>query len=158
MKEKNYKHIVRVANADLDGSKPVYLALTKVKGIGRMYANMVCFYAGIDRNTKVGTLPDDSIDKIEEVIQNPDKYKCPEWMYNRRNDINDGKTKHLVSADLKFTQENDVRRMQKTKSYKGVRHAMGLPVRGQRTKSNFRRNKGKVVGVKKKKGAKSGRV
>ena len=50
----------------------------------------------------------------------------------------------------KMSQENDVKREQKTKSYRGLRHAIGLPVRGQRTKSNFRRNKGKAVGGKKK--------
>ena len=61
-------------------------------------------------------------------------------------------------GDLIFSKQQDVRRLQKIKSYRGLRHAANLPLRGQRTKSNFRRNKGKAVGVKRKKGSKSGRV
>ena len=68
-------------------------------------------------------------------------------MLNRRNDPEDGSDKHLLSSDLKFTVENDIKMMKKIKCYKGVRHSLGQPVRGQRTKSNFRRNKGKVMGV-----------
>jgi len=58
-------------------------------------------------------------------------------------------------GDLKFTKENDIKLLKKVKSYRGMRHALGLPVRGQRTKSNFRRNKGKAsLGVKRAKGSK----
>ena len=57
----------------------------------------------------------------------------------------------------KAVKQVNVRRMRKIKSYKGVRHSSGLHVRGQRTKSNFRKSKGKVMGVKRKSGAKSGR-
>jgi len=78
-------------------------------------------------------------------------------MLNRRKDYEDGTDKHIILGDLKFTKDNDIKRMKKIKSNKGYRHAWGLPVRGQRTKSNFRKNKGKVTGVKKKSG-KSGRV
>jgi hypothetical protein len=62
---------------------------------------------------------------------------------------------HKIGADLKFTQENDIRFMKKIRCYKGIRHSMGQPVRGQRTKSNFRKNKGKVTGVAKTKQAKA---
>ena len=59
---------------------------------------------------------------------------------------------------MAFTQDNDIKMMKKMRSYKGIRHSLGLPVRGQRTKSNFRKNKGKVLGVRKKEGAKAGKV
>jgi small subunit ribosomal protein S13 len=51
---------------------------------------------------------------------------------------------HLITTELDLTIDNDLKRMKKVKSYKGVRHMLGQPVRGQRTKSNFRKNKGKV--------------
>ena len=54
---------------------------------------------------------------------------------------------HLLTGNLTFYKENDIKRMKKIKSLKGMRHQKGLPVRGQRTKSHFRKNKGKVVGV-----------
>ena len=76
-------------------------------------------------------------------------------MVNRRNDYDTGQNKHLLTGDLQFTVENDIKMMKKMKCYKGVRHILGQPVRGQRTRSNFRRNKGKVMGVRRSSGAKS---
>ena len=70
-------------------------------------------------------------------------------MVNRRKDIETGEDRHLVGVDLKFMQEQDIKRMIKIKSYKGVRHMFGLPVRGQRTRSSFRG--GRTVGVIRKK-------
>ena len=97
------------------------------------------------------------VSKINDVIKNPAKYNFPEWLLNRRKDYDDGTDKHIVVGDLKFTHSNDLKRLQRIKSYRGLRLAWGLTVRGQRTKSNFRRNKGKGLGVKRKKG-KGGRV
>ncbi len=159
MAEKEFKHLVRIANTDLDGNKPIYKALTRVKGIGFMFSNMLCSLAGIDKNSKTGYLAEDIVKKLDDVIKNPEKFNAPSWMFNRRKDVDDGKDRHIVTSDLKFTQETDVKIMKKIRSYKGMRHAFGLPVRGQRTRSNFRRNKGKVsLGVKKRAGAKSGRT
>lgn len=158
MEQQTFKHIVRIANSDLSGDKPVYIALTKIQGISKMYSNMVCQMSGVDKHLKIGNLSQDQINKLNDVIFNPDKYNCPKWMMNRRADPVDGITKHLVSSDLNIAQENDIRTLKRMKCYKGIRHAFGLPLRGQRTKSNFRRNKGKAVGVRKRKGVKAGRV
>ena len=152
------KHIVRIANTDLRGDKAIVVALTRVKGVGYMYANMACSMADIDINTKAGALTGKDLEKLTEIIENPQKHDVPAWMMNRRNDRETGEDKHLLTGDLQYVQQQDIRRLQKIKSYRGFRHAAGLPVRGQRTKGNFRRNKGKAVGVKRKAGAKSGRV
>ena len=154
----NFRHIVRLANTDLPGDKNISVALTRVKGVNYMYANMICHFANIEKDKKTGKLSNDQIDKLDDVLRNPDNYEIPDWMKNRRKDYVTGEDKHLLGGDLTFVQNNDLKRMKKMKSYKGYRHAWGLPVRGQRTKSNFRRNKGKAVGVKRRKGAKSGRV
>jgi small subunit ribosomal protein S13 len=95
------------------------------------------------------------IERLTDVIMHPVKYNVPEWMMNRKKEFDTGKTAHLIIGDLDYAVEQDLRRMKKIKSYKGVRHSVGLTVRGQRTKSNFRRNKGKVVGVKRKTESKS---
>lgn len=157
MADEKIRHIVRIANSDLKGEKPVVIGLTKIKGIGFMFSNVVCKIAQVDLRKKVGFLNENEIQKLNDVITNPTKYKIPVWLYNRRRDYDTGVDKHIISSDLEYTQENDVRRLQKIKSYRGLRHAAGLPMRGQRTRSNFRRNKGKAVGVKRKSG-KSGRV
>ena len=150
-----YQHFVRIMNTDLDGTKAVKQALTKIRGISVMYSNMVCYFAKVDKASKMGTLKTDEIERLNDVLQNPSKYNVPEWLLNRRKDPETGENKHLVSTDLKFNQENDLKLMKKIKSYKGIRHMLGLPVRGQNTRSKFRKNKGKVMGVKRSASAKA---
>jgi small subunit ribosomal protein S13 len=153
----DFKYIVRIAQADLDGNKQVLQALTKIKGVSIMYSNMVCNFAKVSKTVKLGNISDSDIKKLNDVLENKDNYKIPDWMLNRRKDYESGDNLHVVSSDLQFALDNDLKRLKKMKSYKGVRHMFGLPVRGQRTKSNFRKNKGSVMGVKRKPG-KSGRV
>ncbi len=157
--KKDFKHLVRIANADLDGNKAIYTSLRSVKGVSFMFANFICSSVGISRTKKTGELSEGEVKKIEEVIAKPLDFKCPLWMLNRRKDVETGEQKHLVSGDIRFVQEADIKQMKRIKTYRGMRHIGGLPVRGQKTKSNFRKNKGKVsLGVKKKAGSKAGRV
>ena len=157
--EKDFKHIIRIANADLDGNKPISQALRKIKGVSFMFSNAVCNISGIDHNKKAGNLNDGEIKKLCDIIDNPLKFNIPEWLLNRRKDMDDGTSKHLLTGDLKFQHETDIKILKKIRCYRGMRHAYGLPVRGQRTKSNFRKNKGKLsLGVKKKAGVKAGRM
>ena len=152
------KHLVRIANTDLDGSKKLYHALTKIKGISFVFANMVCNLANVDKTKKTGLLSEQEVSRLNDVIKTPGKFNAPSWILNRRKDYETNEDNHLLGPDLKFTQENDIKRLKKIKSYRGVRHSGGLPVRGQRTKSNFRKNKGKgSLGVKRKK-IRSGKV
>ncbi|MEK6837719.1 MAG: 30S ribosomal protein S13 [Nanoarchaeota archaeon] len=146
-----FKHIVRVANTDLDGNKKIVDALRKIKGIGFAVANVVCHLAQIDAMKKAGYMLPEEVKKVDTVIANAAGSGAPLWLLNRRRNLEDGLDKHLIGADLTFAQESDIRFMKQIRSYKGVRHTMGAPVRGQRTRSNFRKNKGKVMGVIKKK-------
>ena len=158
-KEDNFRYFVRIVNTDLDGNKNIGNALKKIKGVSFMFSNMVCNLAGIDKMAKTGYLSDEQVKKLDEVLNNPSKFNVPSWMLNRRKNYEDGKDYHVTAGDLSFAEENDVKRMKKIRSYRGVRHGIGLPVRGQRTKSNFRRNKGKAsLGVKKKENVKSGKT
>jgi len=143
------KGIVRIAGSDVKGETQLFTSLQRIKGVGGSLANAVCRVHGFKRNRKIGTLTDGEIKKIEETLKNPAKYGIPSWTFNRRKDLETGEDKHIVGPDLKFTQEQDVKRMIRIKSYKGVRHMFGLPVRGQRTRSSFR--KGRTVGVVRKK-------
>lgn len=147
--EKKFRHIVRILNTDIDGNKSILMALQKIKGAGFMMSKIICKISGIDESEIAGNMSDDKIKKIEEIISNPLNSGIPSWALNRRNDYVTGKDKHLFSGDLKYQLENDKKRLQRIKSYRGLRLAVGLTVRGQKTKSNFRRNKGKGLGVKK---------
>jgi small subunit ribosomal protein S13 len=151
------KYFVRIANTDLDGNKSVQMALTKIKGIGIMYSSAVLTAAHIQKTMKTGYLSDSQVEKIDDVLKDPAKFHIPSWMFNRQKDPEDNASKHLLGSNLTFIQDNDVKMMKKIKSYRGIRHSLGQPVRGQRTRSNFRRNKGKVMGVKRNPGAKAGK-
>jgi len=151
IKMAEFRHIVRIADTDLKGEKTILYAMKKIKGVDVMYANMALSVAGVDKTRKTGELMDSEIKKIEDALKNPDKYNVPNWLINRRKDYETGDDKHLLGADLDFEKDSDLKRMKKNKSYKGLRHQWGLTVRGQRTKSNFRKNKGKGLGVKRKK-------
>lgn len=151
---KDFKYLIRVVNTDLDGNKQLVHALTKIKGVGVMFANAACHEAGIAKTKKAGTLSDTEVKTLNDIIQNPDKHGFPLWMYNRRMDPETGDDKHLLTSDLQFTQANDKKLLAMIKSYRGLRLQVGLTVRGQKTKSNFRKSKtrgGGSLGVKRKK-------
>lgn len=143
-----FRHIVRIANVDLPGEKVIRFALTKIKGVGVNFADAVCIAAGVDKTLKTGNLNDADVQKLTETLNNPEN--VPTWLYNRKKDYESGEDKHILSGTLNFVQDNDLKRLKKIKTLRGIRHQKGLPVRGQRTRSNFRKSKGKVVGVKKK--------
>jgi len=141
--------ILRISGTDLKGEKKVFPSLQKIKGVGTILANIICNISGIERTKLIGHLTDQEIKKIQDIIDNPKKHNIPDWAMNRRADPKTGKTIHVSGPNLKFTQEQDIKSMMAIKSYRGVRHSLGLPVRGQRTRSSFR--KGRAVGVVKKK-------
>lgn len=134
--------LIRIAATDIPASHSVYAGLTKIKGISWTLSNAICHSLNIQKNRKVSSLSPEEIETIESFIKNP---KLPEWLLNRRRDIESGISRHLVTTELALQHEFDIRRMKKIKCYKGIRHMLGLPVRGQRTKSHFR--KGGAIGV-----------
>ena len=150
MEQEQTRYMVRIMNTDLNGNKQIVTALRKIKGVNFMFSNAVCNLAGVNPAIKAGNLTDAQIKAIDEVLLKAYE-NVPVWMLNRRKDYESGEDRHLFSGDIRFVKENDVKRLKKIKAYKGYRHALGLPVRGQKTRSNFRKNKGKVAGVIKKK-------
>ncbi len=141
--------IVRLAETDLDGNKTVISGIKKIKGVSHMLANAIAhFYPNSDK--KIIDLTDQELASLEEYVRNPEKHGVPRWMLNRRLDPETGIDRHLIGSDLVFVKNMDINKLKRMKSYKGVRHGLGLPVRGQRTRSSFRTS-GKSVGVVKKK-------
>lgn len=152
MAEKEFKYLIRIANTDLEGKKPILYAMKKIKGVDVMIANAICSMANIDKTTRAGDLSSKDAEKLTSLLKEMVDAGFPEWMLNKRKDPITGKDLHLIGPDLMFATDYDIKMLKKTKSYRGLRHQWGLPVRGQKTKSNFRRNKGKSsLGVKRKK-------
>jgi small subunit ribosomal protein S13 len=144
--------IIRLAETNLDGTKRVCDAIRSIRGVSFMMGNAISRVSGLG-SRKLGDLSEQEKERLEEMIMHPERHGIPAWMCNRKRDPATGKDMHLAVSELEFTQKMDIDLMRKLKTYKGVRHSIGLPVRGQRTRGSFR--KGKTVGVSKKKQAPS---
>jgi small subunit ribosomal protein S13 len=145
---KEFRHILRITDTDVDGTLKVPYALRKIKGVSLSLANAILRKAGINPDTRAGLLSEAEVEKIEEIIKEPTKFGIPNWLLNRRKDFETGKDSHLISADLTLRTKMDIEHEKELKSWRGYRHAYGLKVRGQRTKTTGR--SGKALGVKKK--------
>ena len=147
IEKKSEDRIVRILSKDIEGKMKVYPGLTKIKGISWSFSNAVCKMLSIDKNRKIGSLEENEIKQISEFVKNP---KVPVFLMNRRFDFETGKDLHLNGNDLDLRKDFDIKRLRTIKSYRGIRHVAGLPMRGQRTRAHFRKNKSKSVGIKKK--------
>jgi small subunit ribosomal protein S13 len=149
-KEMPTGRIIRILQTDIPGNKNVYAGLTRIKGVSWSISNALCILAKLDKNKKVETLTKEEIQKIEETLK---KYEFPRFLFNRKNDFATGKDSHIFGSDINLHEELDIKRLKKIRSWRGWRHALGQPTRGQATKSHFRVNRKKGVGVKSKKPA-----
>jgi small subunit ribosomal protein S13 len=104
---------------------------------------------GLDGKKKLGYLSDEEIERLRKLVEEELEEKMPVWMLNRRFDPITGKNIHLLSKDVEFARMLDIERLIRMKCYRGMRHARGKKVRGQRTRSTGR--KGRTVGVVRKK-------
>lgn len=123
--------MARIAGVDLPRDKRIEVALTYIYGIGRPTANKILTTTGINPDTRVRDLTEDEVSRLRETI---DK-------------------NYVVEGDLRREVSLNIKRLIEIGCYRGLRHRWGLPVRGQRTKTNARTRKGpkKTVGVKRKK-------
>jgi len=142
-----YKHILRIAGKDIDGSKKVIVALSEVRGVGYNIAQVLLQSLNINPNVRVGFLTERELSEIEAAISEPGKAGVPHWYFNRRKDVDTGSDKHLITSELAFTIAADIDREKSVMSWRGYRHMFGLRVRGQHTRTTGRR--GGAVGVKK---------
>lgn len=147
VRPKNFREKVFFRNlrTQVDGNAKVEHGLTQIKGVGKRLAQAIIMVTEINPEIRIGALPEKDILRLEEIILNPIGNGIPFWMVNRKKDLRTGKDIHLISNKLELEIKRDIDRMKKMKSYKGVRHHLGLKVRGQRTKSTGRH--GLVVGV-----------
>lgn len=120
--------MARIAGVDIPNDKRVVISLTYIYGIGRSTAKQVLEQTGIDENIRVKDLDDEQMNKIRKAI---DEIK--------------------VEGDLRREVQLNIKRLMEIGCYRGIRHRRGLPVRGQRTKTNARTRKGKAKTVANKK-------
>ncbi len=151
MEQKNIlaqeEKIIRIASKDIAGNKTLYAGLTKIKGVSWAFSNAICNKLQLDKKRKIGSLSEEEITKIESFLDEPE---VPNYLTNRQVDPESGENNHRSGSDLDLQKEFDIKKQKKIKSYKGLRHTLNLPLRGQRTRSHFRLNRRRGSGIKKK--------
>ena len=122
--------MARLAGVDLPSDKRIEIGLTYVYGIGNTKSKEILARAKVDPDTRVKDLTEDEVGEIRKVIEN----------------------EHMVEGDLRRENSMNIKRLMEIGCYRGIRHRKGLPVRGQKTKTNARTRKGpkKTVGRSKK--------
>lgn len=143
--EQQYRYIVRIAGTDIPGDLKLAHGLALIKGVGYNLALAICRLVGVDPSKRVGFLTDAEVEKIEAALKDPAAVGIPSWMLNRRKDYETGRDMHLIGADLIYYVRRDIEREKRIRSWRGIRHALGLKVRGQRTATTGRL--GMTVGV-----------
>lgn len=123
--------MARIAGVDLPREKRIEIGLTYIYGIGRPLSNEILTKAGVNPDTRVRDLTDDEVNRLREII---DK-------------------EYQVEGDLRRDTSLNIKRLVEIGCYRGRRHRIGLPVRGQRTKTNARSRKGpkRTIGVQRRK-------
>ena len=119
-KKMEERHMARIAGVDLPRDKRVEIGLTYIYGIGRTSSNRILAEAGVDPSTRVRDLTQEDVKKISEIIDET----------------------QLVEGDLRREIQLNIKRLREIGCYRGIRHRKGLPVRGQKTKTNARTCKG----------------
>jgi len=139
--EKKVANLVRIMGCDINTESTILFGLSHIKGISIMFSNAVCNVLKLNKYAKISSLSEKDIEKLEEYLSNPKKEGIPTWLLNQRKDLETGLDHHLIAKDIEFNLMQHKRRHGKLKTYKGIRYKTNLPVRGQRTGSNFRHNK-----------------
>lgn len=121
--------MARIAGVDIPNEKRVEIALTYIYGIGRTTSNKILEKTGINPDTRAKDLTEAEVAKLREIIEH----------------------EYMVEGDLRRDTDMNIKRLIEIGCYRGIRHRKGLPVRGQRSKTNARTRKGKVKTVANKK-------
>ncbi|QSR87063.1 30S ribosomal protein S13 [Candidatus Methylacidiphilum infernorum] len=131
--------MARILGVEIPGNKPLISALPVIYGIGRSRAKLICEQAELNPQMRAKDLTNQQINRIIQVIE---------------------ENGFVVEGDLRREIQQNIKRLQSIRCYRGIRHLRGLPVRGQRTSTNARTRKGprKTVGVVRRKEAKRGKV
>ena len=118
--------MARIAGINLPAHKHIWIALSSIYGVGRTRSLQICEAAGIEINTKVNQLNEEQAEQLREQV-----------------------SKFEVEGDLRREVSMNIKRLMDLGCYRGLRHRRGLPVRGQRTKTNARTRKGPIRPIKK---------
>merc|ERR1712137_186183 len=115
MEEDEFNHVLRILGTNVEGKEKTPYALTKIRGIGRRFSFQICKAADVDVNKRAGELTKEEVEEILKVIEDPGKFKIPQWFMNRKRDLVTGETKQMLSNPLDMCLREDLNRLKKNK-------------------------------------------
>merc|ERR1719386_36866 len=131
----NFAHIIRLVNTNIDGKEKITFALTRIKGIGRRFANIVCKKGEVDLSKRAGEF---SVEKLMEIVTNAQAYKIPVWFLNNQKEYVHGSQTQASAGQIDGLMRDTIERLKKIRSHRGIRHCWGVRVRGQHTRTTGR--------------------
>jgi small subunit ribosomal protein S13 len=143
-KSADFRQLIRIIGTSVEGHRTMLTGLSVIRGIGPRLALAVCRIAGYSPQYRIGLLSDAKIEELEKIIKNPMAYGVPKWMVNRQKDVRTGEYRHITGNEIDMILKQDLDRMKRLRSWKGVRHMYNLKVRGQHTRTTGR--KGLTIG------------
>jgi len=139
--QKQVVNLIRIMGTDINAESSIMFGIAKIKGVSIMLANAICIVLKFKKMDKISSLSEKDIEKLENYLSDNQFKGIPSWLLNQRKEASTGNDLHFITKDIDYDLLQLKRRLSKLKTYKGLRYRANLPVRGQRTKSNFRRNK-----------------
>merc|ERR1712093_586031 len=134
----NFAHIIRLVNTNIDGKEKIMFALTRIKGLGRRFAGLVCRKGEVDQSKRAGEFSVEKLEKLMEIVSNAQSYRIPIWFLNNQKEYVSGTQTQASAAQIDGLMRDTIERLKKTRSNRGLRHCWGVRVRGQHTKTTGR--------------------
>jgi small subunit ribosomal protein S18e len=134
----NFAHIIRLVNTNIDGQEKIMFALTRIKGLGKRFANLVCKKGEVDLSKRAGEFSVEKLEKLMEIVANAPAFKIPIWFLNNQKEYTHGTQTQASVAQIDGLMRDTIERLKKIRSNRGIRHYWGVRVRGQHTRTSGR--------------------
>merc|ERR1711977_18477 len=113
----DFTHIIRLLNTNVDGKEKIMYALTKIRGIGRRFANLICKKGEIDMSKRAGELTVEQLENLMEIIARPQAYKIPRWFLNNQKEYKEGTYSQVTAAQIAGLMRDTMERIKKIRSH-----------------------------------------
>merc|ERR1712118_257650 len=118
-----FVHIIRLLNTNLDGKEKIMYALSRIKGIGRRFANLICKKGEMDMTLRAGEFTAQQLEKLNEIVANPNNHMIPSWFLNNQKEYKDGGSSQVTNEKNLDPFKREIKeRLKKIRSHRGIRH------------------------------------
>merc|ERR1712167_337743 len=124
------REVLRLLGTTVYGKEKIMYALTKIRGIGRRFANLVCKKGEMGMSKRAGEFTVEHLEKLMEIVAHPQAYTIPRWFLNNQKEYKDGGFSQVAAAQVDGLLRDTLERLKRIRSHRGIRHYWGVRVRG----------------------------